>query len=72
MAAETEDDENPTGGITWLELYILYASHGGNRDEADLDEGNALRKTEQLRTQLAEFKQICKTIGRYAVDGESE
>lgn len=29
---EADDEE---GGITWIELYALYSTHGGSRDEDD-------------------------------------
>ena len=28
--SSTEEEEE--GGITWIELYLLYARHGGNED----------------------------------------
>ena len=63
---------NPIGEISWVELYILYARHGGILDEAKLDKGNPLRKNDQLRSQLAEFKSLSRKIGKYAVDEKKD
>ena len=41
------------GGTTWLELYLLYARHGGNEDEEEERRKDPLRKPQQLRRQLA-------------------
>ena len=37
------------GGITWPELYLLYARHGGNEDEEEERRKDPLKKTEQMR-----------------------
>ena len=57
--------------VTWLELFLLYARHGGNEEEAKLNEKNPLRKLEQMRTQVAEFKQLTR-IAKHAGCEEEE
>ena len=32
------------GGITWLELYLLYSRHGGNEDEEEGKKKDPLKK----------------------------
>ena len=55
------------GGITWLQLYLLYSRHGGNEDEEDVKKKDPLKKPEQLRRQLAEFKHLLRKIAKHAV-----
>ena len=53
--ADEADEEEEAGGITWLELYMLYIRHGGNEDEDEKQEKDPLRRPEQMKKQLAEF-----------------
>ena len=55
-----------------MDLYIFYAWHGGNEDGAGLDKASPLIKTEQLRSQRAEFKKAVKKIRRCSVEEEEE
>ena len=36
-----------TGGISWLELFLLYARHGGNEEETRMNARNQLRRPSQ-------------------------
>ena len=38
------EEEEDAGGITWLELYLLHARHGGNEDEEEERRKDPLRK----------------------------
>ena len=49
-----------TGGITWLELYLLYARRGGNEDEEEERRKDPLPELQQMRRQLAEFKHLMR------------
>ena len=60
------------GGITWLELYLLYSRHGGNKDEEEERRTDPLKNPGQMRKQLAEFKHRMRTIPRHAVNEGDE
>ena len=41
--------ENEEGGITWIELYTLYAIHGGGEDENKVTTRNVTKKGPRSR-----------------------
>ena len=51
-----KDGPPEEGGITWLELYLLYSYHGGNEDEQKLTEKDPLRQMPFLQKQFSDFK----------------
>ena len=67
-AEEGED----IGGITWLELYLLYARHGGKEHGEEERRKNPLRKPQQMRRQLAEFKHLMRKIAKHAISESDE
>ena len=55
-----------------MQLYLMYARHGGNKDEDDGKRKGPLKKPEQMRKQLAEFKHQMKKIAKNAVSEGDE
>jgi len=53
VAIEEEDDE--TVGITWLELYVYYAIHGGCNEIIEARKAKPLSKAATLQTAIAKF-----------------
>ena len=70
--ADEVDDEEDAGGVTWLELHMLYIRHGGNKDEDEKNEKDPLRRPDQMKKQLAEFKHLMRKIARHAVSEEDD
>ena len=63
----TEDEEE--GGITWVELYILFRLHGWNDDS----EGeNFLTERGKLKSMLKSFKQQVRWLAVHAVAVDQE
>ena len=55
-----------------MELYLLYSRHGGNKDEEEERRKDPLKKPEQMRKQLAEFKHLMRKIAKRAVNEGDE
>ena len=70
--ADEVEEEEDAGGITWLELHMLYIRHGGNKDEDGRNEEDPLRRPEQMKKQLAEFKHLTRKIARHAASEEDD
>ena len=51
-----EDDTTDLPGITWLELYIYYAIHGGCEQIKDKQRTQPLKNTETLQTAISHLK----------------
>ena len=51
---------------------MLYIRHGGNKDEDEKNEKDPLRRPEQMKKQLAEFKHLMRKIARHAVSEEDD
>ena len=49
-------------------LYLLYSRHGGNKDEEEERRKDPLKKPEQMRKPLAEFKYLMRKIAKHAVN----
>ena len=60
-------NEDAGGGITWIELYILYSIHGGSRDYDSWRQSNKLKAPHMLQKQVADFKKTVRKIKKYAV-----
>ena len=55
-----------------MELYLLNARHGGNKNEEEEKRKDPLKKPEQVRKQLAEFKHLMRKIAKHAVSEGDE
>ena len=53
-------------------LYLLYSRHGGNQDEEEEERKDPLKKPEQMRKQLAEFKHLMRKIAKHAASEGDE
>ena len=51
-----EDDATDHPGITWLELYVYYAIHGGCEQIRETQRTQPLIKAETLQTTISNFK----------------
>ena len=60
------------GGITWLELFILHAIHGGTCEEEEEEGRRAakLKTPQMLQKQIALFKKDVRKINTYTVPEE--
>ena len=65
-----QEDEDSRGGITWLELYVLYSIHGGSKDETEAAKSSKLKRRPMLQKQIADFKKIVRKVKTYAVAEE--
>ena len=65
-AIEEEDDE--TVGITWLELYIYYAIHGGCKEIIRARKETPLSKAATLQNAIARFKARVRNIRKHCTD----
>ena len=63
---------NQAGGITWLELYVLYALHGGCRDYLVRMKEKPLSKVESLQSALANFKRRIRRVMTSCTDEDDE
>ena len=50
------DDDVGEAGITWLELYVFYAMHGGCEHIRKMQRDQPMAKVETLQTAIAKFK----------------
>ena len=50
------------GGITWMELYILYAIHGGSKDYEEDRRQQLLSSPPMLQKAMADFKKQVRKI----------
>ena len=50
----------------------MYARHGGNEDEEEERRKDPLRKPQQMRRQLAEFKHLMRKIAKHAISESEE
>ena len=55
-----------------MERYLLYARHDGNEDEEEERRKDPLRKPQQMRRHLAEFKHLMRKIAKHAVSEGGE
>ena len=55
------------GGITWLELYILYSIHGGTIDEELARKAAKLKTPQMLQKQVADFRKDIRNLNSYTV-----
>ena len=60
------DEKREEGGITWLELYILYFIHKGPEKDLLLEPKDISQK------EMAKFKQVVRTITCNTVDQDQE
>ena len=67
-----KDGPPEEGGITWLELFLLYSYHGGNEEELKLSQKDPLRLLPLLQKQFAEFKAAARMVKLYSLRVEDE
>ena len=66
------EDNIETPGITWLELYILFAIHGGCEHIHKIRKEKPLSKTETLQTAITKFKARIREIVKHCTDKKHE
>ena len=54
--------------MTWIELYALYAIHGGSQDEDDRRRKEPCKKPPMLKEQMNAFKKTVREINLHTVD----
>ena len=64
---DLQEKEDGSGGITWLELFILYNIHGGSKDEMEAVRAERLSRRPMLQKQIAEFKKVVRKINTYSI-----
>ena len=57
-----EDDTTEHPGITWLELYVLFAIHGGCEQIREKQKTQPHVKAETLQTAIAGFKKRVRKV----------
>ena len=67
-----EEDDSETPGMTWLELYIYYAIHGGCDHIREKQRAQPLAKVETLQTAIAKFKARTRKIARHCTEEADE
>ena len=69
---EWSEEEDDGGGISWLELYTLYAIHGGADDDKEAREKKPLAKIPTLQAQLASFRKAVRKLKQIAICDEQQ
>ena len=67
-----EDDDAEHPGITWLELYVLFAIHGGCEQIRGKQKTQPHLKAETLQTAIANFKKRVRKIAKQCTKEEDE
>ena len=67
-----EEEDDVTVGITWLELYIYYAIHGGCKEIIEARKEKPLSKAMTLQTAIATFKARTRKIAKHCTEREEE
>ena len=67
-----EEDEAEHPGITWLELYVLFAMHGGCEQIREKQKTQPHLKAETLQTAIASFKKRVRKITKQCTKEEDE
>ena len=65
-------EECERGGITWIELYALYALHGGCSEIEALKKKHPLMKTASLQSAVAAFKKRVRPVAKVSADEKDE
>ena len=65
-----QEEEDVRGGITWLELFILYSIHGGSKDELEAAKSATLTRRLMLQKQIADFKKVVRKVKACAIAEE--
>ena len=63
---EWQQEQRVQGGITWLEMYILYTLHGGKVT------ANPMAKTLSLQTAIKQFKTRARKVAQHCIAKEDE
>ena len=67
-----EDDDTEHPGITWLELYVLFAIHGGCERIREKQKTQPHLKAETLQSAMAGFKRRVRKITKQCTKEEDE
>ena len=70
IAEEEDDCEIP--GITWLELYVDYAIHGGCGHIREMQNKQPLAKAATFQTAIAKFKARVRKVAKHCTIEEDE
>ena len=70
--ANEDDDDEEHPGITWLELYVLFAIHGGCEQVRENQRVKPHLKAETLQTAIAGFKRRVRKIAKQCTKEEDE
>ena len=69
---EWQQAEPTQGGITWIELYIVYILSGGKERIMQRRKAEPLAKPEAFQTALADFKRRMRKVVKHNVKEEDE
>ena len=69
---EWQGTEDERGGITWIELYAMYAIHGGCEYEEEEKRKDPLRKAPMLQKQLANSKKAVRKVKTHTMKESQE